>query len=98
MRSSAQMVSYELALGLSLVGVMIAYRTLRLEEMVVAQGQAVLGPLPAIGLLLQPVGFLIFFASAFSRFSFTLNFTISAISFSGTGSSHENWIVPLLIL
>jgi len=66
-RAASQMISYEVSLGLSLVGTMIAYRTLRLEEMVVAQGQAVLGPIPAIGLLLQPVGFLVFFTSAFAE-------------------------------
>jgi NADH-quinone oxidoreductase subunit H len=66
-RASSQMISYEVSLGLSLVGAMIAYRTLRLDEMVVAQGAAVLGPIPAIGLLLQPLGFIVFFASAFAE-------------------------------
>jgi len=66
-RASSQMISYEVSLGLSLVGTMIAYRTLRLEEMVAAQGAPVLGPIPALGLLLQPLGFLIFFASAFAE-------------------------------
>ncbi|ACL64728.1 NADH dehydrogenase (quinone) [Anaeromyxobacter dehalogenans 2CP-1] len=66
-RASSQMISYEVSLGLSLVGTMIAFRTLRLEEMVVAQGNPVLGPVPALGLLLQPIGFLIFFASAFAE-------------------------------
>jgi NADH-quinone oxidoreductase subunit H len=45
----------------------MAYRSLQLDEMVVAQGQAVLGPFPAWGLLLQPVGFLIFFTSGFAE-------------------------------
>jgi NADH-quinone oxidoreductase subunit H len=66
-RAASQMISYEVSLGLSLVGTMIAFRTLRLEEMVVAQGNPVLGPIPALGILLQPVGFLIFFASAFAE-------------------------------
>ncbi len=66
-RAASQMISYEVSLGLALVGTMIAYRTLRLEEMVVAQGQGVLGAIPALGILLQPVGFLIFFASAFAE-------------------------------
>jgi NADH-quinone oxidoreductase subunit H len=66
-RAASQMISYEVSLGLSLVGTMIAFRTLRLEEMVAAQGAAVLGPVPALGLLLQPVGFLVFFASAFAE-------------------------------
>ncbi|HTN52666.1 MAG TPA: complex I subunit 1 family protein [Anaeromyxobacter sp.] len=66
-RASSQMISYEVSLGLALVGNMIAYRTLRLDEMVVAQGTPVLGPIPALGILLQPIGFLIFFASAFAE-------------------------------
>jgi NADH-quinone oxidoreductase subunit H len=66
-RAASQMISYEVSLGLALVGTMIAYRSLRLEEMVVAQGFASLGAIPNLGLLLQPVGFLIFFASAFAE-------------------------------
>ena len=66
-RAASQMISYEVSLGLALVGTMIAFRTLRLEEMVIAQGQQVLGPVPALGLLLQPIGFLVFFASAFAE-------------------------------
>ncbi len=66
-RAASQMISYEVSLGLALVGTMIAYRSLRLEEMVVAQGFTSLGAIPNLGLLLQPVGFLIFFASAFAE-------------------------------
>jgi NADH-quinone oxidoreductase subunit H len=66
-RASSQMISYEVSLGLSLVGCMIAYRSLRLEEMVVAQGAGAIGPIPAWGILLQPIGFLVFFASAFAE-------------------------------
>jgi len=66
-RASSQMVSYEVSLGLALVGVMIAYRTVNLEAIVQGQGAEVLGPVPALGILLQPVGFLIFFASAFAE-------------------------------
>jgi NADH-quinone oxidoreductase subunit H len=61
-RAASQMIGYEVSLGLSLVGTMIAYRTLRLEEMVAAQGS-----LLTLGLVLQPVGFLVFFASAFAE-------------------------------
>jgi NADH-quinone oxidoreductase subunit H len=66
-RASSQMISYEVSLGLSLVGLMLAFQTLRLEEMVVAQGKPVLGGFPAVGLLLQPIGFLVFFASSFAE-------------------------------
>jgi NADH-quinone oxidoreductase subunit H len=66
-RASSQMISYEVSLGLALVGSMMAFRTLRLDEMVQAQGTLALGPVPALGILIQPVGFLIFFASAFAE-------------------------------
>ena len=66
-RASAQMISYEVSLGLSLVGVMIAYRTLSLHQMVNAQGAPVLGPFAGWGILLQPLGFLVFFTSAFAE-------------------------------
>lgn len=66
-RASSQMISYEVSLGLALVGSMVAMRTLRLEEMVSIQALPVIGPIPAWGILLQPVGFLIFFASAFAE-------------------------------
>jgi len=66
-RASAQMISYEVSLGLSLVGVMIAYRTVNLQQMAIAQGIDVLGPVPALGILLQPLGFLVFFTSAFAE-------------------------------
>jgi NADH-quinone oxidoreductase subunit H len=80
-RAASQMVSYEVALGLSLVGMMLAFNTVRLPEMIgsaaVGTGQAqylwsaTLGGfdvgLPAWGLFLQPVGFLLFFAAAFAE-------------------------------
>ncbi len=66
-RAASQMISYEVSLGMSLVGVMLAYRTLNLQDMVVAQGTAVLGPVPALGVLLQPLGFLVFFTSSFAE-------------------------------
>jgi NADH-quinone oxidoreductase subunit H len=66
-RASSQMISYEVSLGLALVGSMLAFRSLRLEEMVAVQATPVIGPIPAWGILVQPVGFLIFFASAFAE-------------------------------
>ncbi len=77
-RASSQMVSYEVALGLSLVGMMMAFSTVRLAGpagMSELQGQylwsASLGGfdvgVPAWGFLLQPVGFLLFFAAAFAE-------------------------------
>jgi len=66
-RASSQMISYEVSLGLSLVGCMMAYQSLRLEQMVEAQGRLLWGFLPALGVFLQPVGLLVFFVSAFAE-------------------------------
>ena len=66
-RASAQMIGYEVSLGLSLVGSMMAYQSLRLEQMVQAQGQLLWGFLPALGFFLQPIGLLVFFTSAFAE-------------------------------
>lgn len=56
LRSSAQMVSYEVAMGLSLIGALMFARTLSLSGIVNAQ--AVDGPLPY--LFYQPLGFITF--------------------------------------
>jgi NADH-quinone oxidoreductase subunit H len=66
-RASSQMISYEVSLGLSLVGAMMAYGTLRLDAMSVRQGEVLWGWLPALGVFLQPVGLVLFFASAFAE-------------------------------
>ena len=66
-RASSQMISYEVSLGLSLVGAMMAFHTLRLEEMTTAQGQLLWGWLPALGVFLQPLGAILFFVSAFAE-------------------------------
>jgi len=66
-RASSQMISYEVSLGLSLVGAMMAFGTLRLEEMTAAQGKLLWGLVPQLGFILQPVGLVLFFASAFAE-------------------------------
>jgi len=66
-RASSQMISYEVSLGLSLVGSMMAYQSLRIEQMVQAQGHLLWGFLPALGFFLQPVGMLVFFVSTFAE-------------------------------
>jgi NADH-quinone oxidoreductase subunit H len=59
-RSSAQMVSYELALGLSLVGVLMITGSLRLTDIVNAQ-------MGAWFIFLQPLGFIVYFISAIAE-------------------------------
>src|SRR5215831_8398287 len=57
-RGSAQMISYEVAMGLALIGIIVVYGTLDLQAIVRAQVWR--GWLPAWGIVYQPVGFLIF--------------------------------------
>ena len=66
-RSSAQMISYELALGMSVLGLVMTFGTLQLDDMVHAQGTRILGVLPAWGIVLQPVGFLLFVIAVFAE-------------------------------
>jgi NADH-quinone oxidoreductase subunit H len=77
-RGSAQMISYEIAMGLSVIGVLMVYGTLELQDIARSQGllirellpaglafvQPVIGWLPAWGIFLQPLAFLLFFTAA----------------------------------
>ena len=77
-RGSAQMISYEVAMGLSVIGVLMAYGTLELQEIARGQGtliaellpdswgfaKSAIGWLPAWGIFLQPLAFLLFFVAA----------------------------------
>ncbi len=60
LRSSAQMISYELSLGLAVVGVLMISGTLSLREIVEHQRGL-------WNVLLQPVGFLIYFTAAIAE-------------------------------
>ncbi|MCP3101783.1 NADH-quinone oxidoreductase subunit H [Myxococcus sp. K15C18031901] len=83
-RASSQMISYEVALGLSLIGLFLAFSSVQLPAIVGdlavagadATGQARYlwrtdGPfdlgLPAWGIILQPIGFIGFFAASFAE-------------------------------
>ena len=59
-RGSAQMISYELGMGLAMVAVVMTYGTLDLQAMARAQGHLIGGWIPAWGILYQPLAFLIF--------------------------------------
>jgi NADH-quinone oxidoreductase subunit H len=63
-RGSAQMISYEVAMGLSVIGVLMVYGTLELQEIARAQGELLWGWLPQWGIFLQPLAFLLFFTTA----------------------------------
>jgi NADH-quinone oxidoreductase subunit H len=63
-RSSAQMISYELSLGLSIVGVLMIAGSLSLNKIVAAQS-------PVWFILYQPLGFIIYLISAVAECSRT---------------------------
>ena len=77
-RGSAQMISYEIAMGLSVMGILMVYGTLELQEIARGKGtlirdllpqwlgflKPVIGWLPAWGIFLQPLAFLLFFTAA----------------------------------
>ncbi len=77
MRASAQIISYELALGLSIVGMILLYGTFNLSEMIAAQQGALqfqfLGYtissdyLPNWGIFYQPIAFILFFSATFAE-------------------------------
>jgi len=60
LRASAQMISYEVALGVTIIGSLMIYQTVELQEIVRWQGGTFWGWLPKWGILLQPVGFILF--------------------------------------
>jgi len=63
MRSSAQMISYELSLTLSVVGVLMIANTLSLREIVISQQSTWLGFIPRWNIFLQPIAFIIYVIS-----------------------------------
>ncbi|MCC6159299.1 MAG: NADH-quinone oxidoreductase subunit H [Deltaproteobacteria bacterium] len=77
MRSSAQMVSYEISMGLAVVGVLMLFGTYQgvssfeLNHLIRAQGETIsifgLFTLPKWGVFVQPLGFLLFLAASYAE-------------------------------
>lgn len=61
MRSSAQMISYELSMGVSVIAIILMNGSLQLDKIVASQAGW------KWNIILQPVGFVIFLASAFAE-------------------------------
>jgi len=64
LRSSAQIISYEIPLGLSIIGVVLMAGSLNLERII---GQQAASNWPLWNILFQPLGFLLFMTSAFAE-------------------------------
>ncbi len=68
LRGAAQSVSYEIALGLTVVGLLIACGTTELSALVLHQGGTLFhGLLPSWGIFLQPMGAILFLTAAIAE-------------------------------
>jgi len=61
MRGASQMFSYEIAMGLSIIGIILIYNSTNLSEIVARQGLLWFGILPKWGIITQPLAFFLFF-------------------------------------
>jgi NADH-quinone oxidoreductase subunit H len=61
------MISYELPMGLSILGVFMVFGTAHLNELVIGQGELLFGILPRWGVFVQPLGFIIFLITVFAE-------------------------------
>jgi len=67
LRSSAQMLSYEVSMGLSLVGIFMVFESVRMSQIVAGQGGLLFGVLPKWGILVQPLGFILFLVAQYAE-------------------------------
>jgi NADH-quinone oxidoreductase subunit H len=67
LRACSQMISYEITMGVTLVGLVMIFQTIDLSAIVRAQGGLLWGFLPKWGVLLQPVGFLLFLVAGIAE-------------------------------
>jgi NADH-quinone oxidoreductase subunit H len=67
LRGTAQMISYEIALGISIVGLVMIYGTMDLQELVRGQGKNLGGWIPRWGIVVQPVAFFVFLTAALAE-------------------------------
>src|SRR3989475_2193824 len=67
LRATAQMISYEIALGIAIVGIVMIYGTMDLQELVRGQGRNLGGWIPLWGIVVQPVAFFVFLTAALAE-------------------------------
>src|SRR3989442_2126287 len=67
LRATAQMISYEVALGIAIIGIVMVFGTTDLQEIVRSQGKTVAGWIPLWGFVLQPVAFFVFVTAALAE-------------------------------
>jgi len=67
LRASSQMISYEITMGATLIGLLIAYGSMDLAQINRAQGTLLWGWLPLWGVVVQPLGFLLFLTAGIAE-------------------------------
>ncbi|WP_458700905.1 complex I subunit 1/NuoH family protein [Sulfurospirillum sp. 1307] len=67
LRAAAQVISYEAAMGLSLISMLIVYGSIHLGDMVRFQGELLFGFIPAWGIVIQPVAAIVFIITSFAE-------------------------------
>lgn len=67
LRSAAQVISYEIPMALAIISLLVVYGTVSLNEMARFQGQLLFGFIPMWGVILQPLGVVIFIVAAFAE-------------------------------
>ena len=66
-RASAQVISYEAAMALSIISMLLTYGSIHLNDMVQAQSGVIFGVIPAWGIFMQPLAALIFIVTSFAE-------------------------------
>jgi NADH-quinone oxidoreductase subunit H len=67
LRASSQMISYEITMGATLVGLLMIFGSLDLADINRAQGGLLWGWLPKWGIVMQPLGFLLFITAGMAE-------------------------------
>ncbi|EKD40174.1 MAG: hypothetical protein ACD_75C00152G0005 [uncultured bacterium] len=67
LRSAAQVISYEIPMGLAVISLLVVYGTVNLNEMAQFQGRLLFGFIPMWGAILQPLSMVIFIVAAFAE-------------------------------
>jgi len=67
LRAAAQVISYEIPMGLAIISALVVYGTVNLTEIAQFQGQLLFGFIPMWGVVLQPLGAIIFIIAAFAE-------------------------------
>ena len=67
MRGSSQMFSYEITIGTTILGVLMIFESLSLQTIVQAQGELLWGFIPKWGVVVQPIGCLLFLVAGIAE-------------------------------